>query len=69
MFGENYVSLGQCGCNSSVLLSLLETAPELQGPPGPPGIVGADGRTGAPGIAVSHYLHYYLHLPYFLFYM
>ncbi|XP_038223261.1 collagen alpha-1(XV) chain-like isoform X3 [Zerene cesonia] len=50
IFGENYVSLGQCGCNSSTILALLESAPELQGPPGPPGLIGADGRTGPPGI-------------------
>ncbi|VVD03093.1 unnamed protein product [Leptidea sinapis] len=46
IFGENYVSLGQCGCNTSVMLSLLETAPELRGPPGPPGFVGLEGREG-----------------------
>ncbi|KAM3966125.1 LOW QUALITY PROTEIN: collagen XV/XVIII-type protein multiplexin [Aphomia sociella] len=51
IFGENYSSFGQCGCNSSTILSLLKTAPELQGPPGSPGMVGADGRTGEPGIS------------------
>lgn len=53
MFGENYASVGQCGCNTSTLLSLLQMSPELQGPPGPPGLTGADGRTGAPGMPVS----------------
>lgn len=53
IYGENYASLGQCGCNSSTILALLQTAPELRGPPGPTGLTGADGRTGAPGMVVS----------------
>ncbi|XP_045483928.1 collagen alpha-1(XVIII) chain isoform X3 [Pieris rapae] len=50
IFGENYASTGQCGCNSSTLMALLELAPELRGPPGPPGLTGAEGRIGPPGI-------------------
>lgn len=62
IFGENYASLGQCGCNSSTILALLQTAPELKGPPGPPGITGADGRTGAPGLPVRALYLYTLNI-------
>lgn len=50
IWGDNYVPIEKCVCNSSTLMALLQTTPELKGPPGPPGLTGADGRTGAPGL-------------------
>ncbi|XP_059053925.1 collagen alpha-2(V) chain-like [Achroia grisella] len=49
--GENgdAVPIGQCKCSINDISQLIETMPDLKGPPGPQGPTGADGTTGAPG--------------------
>lgn len=44
---------GFCKCSLSDISQILETTPELRGPPGPQGPTGADGTTGTPGKTVS----------------
>lgn len=49
------VQQGFCKCGLNDIAQILETTPELRGPPGPQGPTGADGTTGAPGKIVSSF--------------
>jgi ABC-type transport system involved in multi-copper enzyme maturation permease subunit len=51
------VAPGYCRCSLGDISQILETTPQLKGPPGPQGSTGADGTTGAPGKTVIHSLH------------